>query len=156
MKEVIDLSEINITSGILHDQKLESIKLESDKLVLLLDIHYTSDCDGNEFCEKYKPFKKCEMVIELYNNAIFSVSLQTATKMRTGKFKGFELEVSDFIDLINQGYEATYLYSYVNSREIIIEIFINTYNAKGKFRKYRKCCSCNLTLEAKNVTFSWL
>ena len=152
MVELLDLRKHQIPDGILHDQMLSSASIDNKLLKLTFDIKWHEfDYEKNEFAQKYRDYKRCTIELDLseYNDENI-ISLYSALKS-TGEFKGAEIQIPEFIKLVNQNeMNFLYLYTYVSDRNIIIE-----FSAFGLSRRMKKYCSCELRSNTDEIRFIW-
>ena len=102
MTEECLLSEYEIKDGILHDQNLQSIDYNGNILSLDFSI---SVCENNysnqEFLNKYKNFKKCEIKCILDNEADNCVKLETSINKRNN-YQTKIMQIEDFLLLLQK------------------------------------------------------
>ena len=101
MEAVFDMESIDYPYGVLHDQKLKSVRNEDNKFIFTFNIElFKDDYDDEEFFEKYKDFKHCDMTVEL-NEEPFNYFELVSSINNKGKFKGLSLNRENFVDVIN-------------------------------------------------------
>ena len=154
MTNDFSLSSINIPYGVLHDQSLNKVKQEKNKIIFTFDIElYPQNYTDIDFYNRYKDCKHCDMIIELDEEPINYFQFTSCPKAN-GRFKGISFNREKFIDVINNSC-ATFVECSATYNELMIELCINFYNAHKKYRKYRKYDMCNITLNAKTVCWNW-
>lgn len=154
METVFEMSDIDYPYGVLHDQKLNSVRCEDNNFVFSFDIElFKDDYDDEEFYEKYKNFRHCDMVVELNNEPFNYFELVTCINTK-GKFKGLSLNRENFIDVINNVTSATFVLCSATYSEFKIELCVY-FDKKGKYKKYAKYDMCNITLDEKEVIWNY-
>ena len=58
METIFDMANINYPYGVLHDQKLKSVRNEDNKFIFTFDIEVFKDYYDEEIYEKYKNKKR--------------------------------------------------------------------------------------------------
>lgn len=153
MFEKLQLSDINIPYGLLHDQRILSVKLADNQLIFSFEIHINEeDYNSSDFYEKYKVFNRCDMIVQMKNDPINCFDLVSSVDKR-GKFVGLEINIDEFINLINKS-QSTFLFCYTNGFIFKIEFATDFYNSKD-MRKYRKYTMSYAELEAESVSWNW-
>lgn len=158
MTEKLVMSENNIPDGILHDQDLYKIELNSKELTLSFETHLFSDQEGIEFCEQYKDFTKCHIKCKLEGEYFCNAELETALNKKD-MYKVKILSVSEFVELANaelkkikeNDFHWTYLYTYISPgiRSAVIELSI--------WLKYKgvEYDMCKLELNTDEIEYIW-
>lgn len=158
MIEKFIMSENNIPDGILHDQDLYKIELNSKELTLSFETHLFSDQEGIEFCEQYKDFTKCHIKCKLEDEYFCNAELETALNKKD-MYKVKVLSVSEFVELANaelkkikdNDFHWTYLYMYISPgiRSAVIELSI--------WLKYKgvEYDMCKLELNTDEIEYIW-
>ena len=157
MTEKFDMTGLLIPDGILHDQKLSSISLHRDKFVLGFDIEF----DPNNYyddsrCEKYKDFKKCEIVFHLKEDGMHEVSLKTAPRAN-GTYIGYLMTLRKFTEAMDETLQnpdvknPEYVESSASNYAFTVELSIHP-STHVKFRKYD---TCDISIAADSVEFIW-
>ena len=128
--------------GVLHDQKLNSVKCENNQMIFTFDIkifpqNYVGDC-----YKQYECYKHCDMIVAMKEESFNDFNFVSATD-KNGKFEGISLSQAEFIDC------------FANNTELKIELSVNYYGAEKQYKKYRKFSICNITLSAEKVTWNW-
>lgn len=60
MEEILDVRNINIPDGVLHDRKLRRASFLNGELTLEFNIEiYEQDYIDKSYCERYKNYKSC-------------------------------------------------------------------------------------------------
>ena len=154
MTSEFDMSRIDIPYGILHDQKLINVKIENDKMIFTFDIEIYPQNYTDDFYKQYVGFKHCDMIVDMSEEP-FNYFQFVSCPDAKGKFKGLSLEREEFIDVINKASSVTFVECSVAYGEFRIELCIGYYDAKGQYRKYNKYSMCNITLDAKKITWNW-
>ena len=166
MTETLDMKDIKIPDGILHDQQLEFVEFNKaeGKLVLNLKTHLFSDYVGNEFCEKYKDYSKCSMICDLavddYFDCFNYVVFETIQKENI--FKSKILPIAEFEYIVNEEIKKqnllwnhtnwTYVDTYINPNTNSAIINLSGCFLKGKYRKFHPC---NLNIRVKTISWNW-
>ena len=153
METVFDMSSVNYPYGVLHDQKLKSVKNKDNKFIFSFDIQLFEDDYDKEIFEKYKNFKHCDMIVEL-NNEPFNYFELVESINSKGKFKGLSLNRKNFIEAINNVTTSTFVSCSATYGEFRTELCVY-FDRKGKYRKYGKYGMCYITLDAKNITWNY-
>ena len=153
METVFDMSSVNYPYGVLHDQKLKSVKNEDNKFIFSFDIELFEDDYDKEIFEKYKNFKHCDMIVEL-NDEPFNYFELVESINSKGKFKGLSLNRENFIEAINYATTATFISCSATYGEFRIELCVY-FDKKRKYKKYGKYDMCYITLDAKNITWNY-
>lgn len=154
METVFDMESIDYPYGVLHDQKLSSVKNEDNKFIFTFDIELLKDdYDDEEFFEKYKDFKHCDMTVEM-NEEPFNYFELVSSINNKGKFKGLSLNRENFVDVINNATSSSFVSCSATYGEFKIEL-CTFFDKKGKYKKYNKYCVLQITLDAKKVTWNY-
>lgn len=152
MTEYIDIKELSVTDGILHDQELTGIHLVDDELLMVFDnIEWFPDYEENNYALKYKDYTKCAVKLKVseYKDEN-TVDLYTALKSN-GLFKGIELSLSDFINLMNDHkIRLVYLGTIASDNNTVINL--SFYAKKGKYKKY---CTAEIHTRTDRIEFFW-
>ena len=143
METVFDMANINYPYGVLHDQKLKSVRNEDNKFIFTFDIEVFDDYD-EEIFEKYKNYKRCDMTVEM-NNEPFNYFELISSINNKGKFKGLSLNRENFVDVINNATSSSFVSCSATYGEFKIELCVY-YNKYGMFQ---------ITLDAKKVTWNY-
>lgn len=155
MTERFDLTKLNIPYGVLHDQKLNSVILENNKMIFTFDINiFEQNYYDKDFFDKYSAFKHCDMVVELCEEAFNYFEFSTAFN-KYDKKETICLDADDFIDIINHTDQSEFIDCYVSHRSFKIELGINYYNTQQKYKKFKKYAICNIELDARSVVWNW-
>lgn len=154
MTERLNLSDINIPGGMLHDHKLTNIKDDGNRIILSFDFYWMNDYVETEYTSKFKDCTKCEMVIEL-NDDFGEFALKGSVKRGTNKYNCLALNIDDFVDALNCCSEATFLSVYTNGYVLIIEFAVSFYNCKNYFKRFKRYGIAKMEVCAKSITCSW-
>lgn len=154
MTETFDMTTVNIPYGVLHDQKLKSVKCEDNKMIFTFEIKIYPENYMNDYYKKYENYQYCDMIVEMYDEPFNYLCFEGSPNNR-GKYKGISLNREDFLDAINKASSCTFVECSTSYREFRIELCIGFYKAKQKYRKYKKYNMCYATLDAKNVSWKW-
>lgn len=154
MNNEIIISHISMPYGVLHDQKLNSVKCENNQMIFTFDIKifpqdYVGDC-----YKQYECYKHCDMIVAMKEESFNDFNFVSATD-KNGKFEGISLSQAEFINAINNAYTAEFIDCFANNSELKIELSVNYYGAEKQYKKYRKFSICNITLSAEKVTWNW-
>lgn len=145
----------NISFGPLHDQLLKDVKLVGDELIFTYDIElYKDDFLNVEIYNNYKDFKFCDLSVKISDLDCSSVSLFTSLNKKN-HFKGVEISIDEFCKLTKIANYIQYGYCYISSNAVKLELFCSFYDAKGKYKKYKKYSSMDMTLYAEKVSCKW-
>ncbi len=154
METVFDMSSINYPYGVLHDQKLSRVKNEDNKFIFTFDIELFKDnYYDDEFFEKYKDFKHCDMIVEMNDEPFNYFDLVSPINSK-GKFKGLSLNREDFVDVINNATSSSFVSCSATYGEFKIELDAY-FSKKEKYKKYNKYGMFQITLDAKKVTWNY-
>lgn len=155
MNTEFDVYGFNLPCGLIHDQKLSNIKIENDTIVLTFDIElYPQNYSDDTVYNQYKDFKHCEMIIEMPECSDPNLQFQTTANSK-GVFKGIQLEVDDFVDALNNASSAEFVDCYVRCGEVIVDLDVGFYDAKGDFKKYKNYIWCVINTEASKLKWNW-
>lgn len=154
MIEVFNMNTVDIPYGILHDQKLKSVKCENNKMIFTFEIEIFPEDYTNDFYKKYEKYHYCNMIIEMFDEPFNYLSFEGCPN-KHGKYNGISLNREDFLDAINNANSCTFVECSATSREFRVELCIGFYKAKRKYKKYKKYSMCYATFEAKNVSWKW-
>lgn len=154
MNNEIIISHISMPYGVLHDQKLNSVKCENNQMIFTFDIKifpqdYVGDC-----YKQYECYKHCDMIVAMKEESFNDFNFVSATD-KNGKFEGISLSQAEFINAINNVYTAEFIDCFANNSELKIELSVNYYNAEKQYRKYRKFSLCSVALYAEKVIWNW-
>ncbi len=154
MNNEIIISHISMPYGVLHDQKLNSVKCENNQMIFTFDIkifpqNYVGDC-----YKQYECYKHCDMIVAMKEESFNNFNFVSATD-KSGKFEGISLSQAEFINAINNAYTAEFIDCFANNSELKIELSINYYDAEKQYRKYRKFSLCSVALYAEKVIWNW-
>lgn len=154
MKNEIHISQISMPYGVLHDQKLKSIKCENNQMIFTFGIkifpqNYVGDC-----YKQYENYKHCDMIVMMKDEPFNDFSFVSATD-KNGNFEGVSLSQAEFINAINNAYTAEFVDCFANNSKLKIELSVNYYGVEKQYKKYRKSSLCNITLSAEKVTWNW-
>ncbi len=153
MKEIFDLTTVNIPYGVLHDQRLKEVKHEDKKWIFTFDIEvYPQDYIG-DFYKTYQPYKHCDMVVECADDYCDCCLLSAVNSK--GKFEGLEIADNNVSDVINNAPMASFIGCFADGNLLKIEFGINYYNAKGKYESFKNYCQCCLSLMANKLEWNW-
>lgn len=109
MKTVFDMASINYPYGVLHDQKLKSVRNEDNKFIFTFDIEvFKEDYYDEEIYEKYKNYKHCDMTVEM-NEEPFNYFELVSSINNKGEFKGLSLNRENFVDVINNATSSSFV-----------------------------------------------
>lgn len=153
METVFDMTSVNYPYGVLHDQKLKSVKNDDNKFIFSFDIELFEDDYDKEIFEKYKNFKRCDMIVEMNSEPFNYFELVSAINTK-GKFKGIRLNRKDFVEMINGATTATFVSCSATYGEFKIELDAY-FSKKEKYKKYNKYGMFQITLDAKKVTWNY-
>lgn len=154
MIETFDMTTEDIPYGVLHDQSLKSVKCEDSKMIFTFDIKIYPQDYVNDFYKKYENYHSCDMIVEM-NDELFNDFCFESCPNKARKYRGISLELNEFLEAINNVDSCTFIGCSTYYNEFRIELYISFYNAKRKYRKYKKYISCNATLNATNVSWNW-
>lgn len=160
MTENFVMRENNIPDGMLHDQNLYEISLETGVLTLSFNIFLSKEeYGGNDFAKKYFEYKKCHIRCYLEDESFCDARLET-TQNKHGRGKFQYLSISEFVEIAdkeikartNKGlYPWEYLYTYAspNIRSAKIELCADI---KYKGTNYSMC---TLELDTNEIEYIW-
>lgn len=155
MEKRYNIEKVNIPYGVLHDQKLICVKSEKNKLIFKFEIEvYEDDYPNPEIFNMYKNFKYCDMEVEMDDEPWNYFRLETCPD-KHGKYKGISLNREDFLKVINNSSETTFIECSSTYGEFHIELCVDYYHSKKAYRKLKKYDMCRITIDAKNVTWTW-
>lgn len=154
MTRELDLATMGVPYGVLHDQRLSSVKLEDDKMIFSFCIELYKEDYTEDIYNKYKEYKHCDMTVELCDLQLNEYSFKTSVK-KDGTFKGISLNRDAFIDVINNASHATLIECSMACNEFRIELSTGFYDAKRPYKKYNKYSVIEIVLYAKQVTWNW-
>ena len=154
MIEKFDLDKFNIPYGVLHDQKLESVMVEEHKMIFKFKIEIYKEDLELEIYNKYKDYEYCEMIVEMSEEPFNYFRLQSCPN-NCGKYKGIIFSREDFLDIVNDSIESTFIECSATYGEFGIELCTMDYQSKKYRRKYKKYDIFHIVLDAKNVTWKW-
>ena len=153
MVEILDLKSVHIPYGVLHDQKLLSVKEEKNQLIFTFDIKIYPQNYTDDFYKKYEQYNRCDMIVDMVDEPFNYFILETTMNNR-GKYKALSLNRLDFVDGINDS-ESTFIGCTTNGYEFCIELCVNFYNSK-KHKKLKKYNICKIEIYCnKSVTWKW-
>ena len=149
----MELNNVDIPYGVLHDQRLISVREERNQLIFSFDIKiYPQDYNG-DFYKNYQLYNRCDMIVEMVDKPFNYFNLTTTPNNR-GKYKGLSLSRQDFIDYINDS-ESVFIGCSTNEFEFCIELCVNFFNSK-KYKKLKKYDICNIEIDCnKSVFWKW-
>ena len=154
METVFDMSTIDYPYGVLHDQKLSSVKIEDNKFIFTFDIELFKDnYYDEEVYEKYKSYKHCDMTVEM-NDEPFNYFELVSSINSKGKFKGLSLNRENFVDVINNATSTTFVLCSATYGEFKIELSVY-FDKRSKYKTYNKYGMFKITLDAKKVTWNY-
>ena len=154
MLEVFNLSNINIPYGILHDQKLKSVKYEDNRLIFTFDIKIYPEDYTNDYYKTYLEYKHCDMIVYM-NAEPFNYFRMLSCPNKRGQLKGLDLNGDDFLEALNNANSVTFVECATTYREFSIELCADFYNAKGIFRKFKNYNMCYATIDTDKVEWNW-
>ena len=157
MTEKLEFKKIKIPDGILHDQDLKDVFFDKNKreLVLTFETYLFSDYIGNEFCERYKDYKKCRIYLQLSEGECDNYGvLKTAVK--NNAYKSKIISLSEFEKEVNSEIKNNKAWKYIqtvicpnwNEAQIVLCGFFSK-------RKYRRYSMCVLNLSVKEIIWDW-
>lgn len=153
MEDILDVKNIHIPDGVLHDQKLKSAGLNGNVLTLVFDIEvYENDYYLLDFYKKFKDFKICTVTIECDGSNVMLLG------NKNNKIKGAWIELDEFVNYVNNSGAVFNFYDIFASGayEVHIEFVVNNYSNKNiKFRKYKGINTAILEVNTDKITFEW-
>lgn len=153
METVFDMASVHYPYGVLHDQKLRSVKNEDNKFIFTFDIELFKNDYDEEVYDKYKSYKHCDMTVEM-NDEPFNYFELVSSLNGKGKFKGLSLNRESFVEVIKNATSATFVLCSATYGEFKIELSV-FFDNKGKYKTYNKYCVFQITLDAKKVTWNY-
>ncbi|MGN0457767.1 MAG: hypothetical protein ACI4IL_02195 [Eubacterium sp.] len=154
MTSEFDMSRVDMPYGVLHDQKLSKVTSDNNKMIFTFDIEIYPQNYTDDFYKQYEDYKHCDMIVEMQEEP-FNYFQFVSCPGKNGKFKGLDLGREEFIDIINNASSATFVECSATYGEFRIELCVNYYNAKNKYKRYKKYGMCYITLDAKKIIWNW-
>lgn len=151
METVFDMSSVHYPYGVLHDQALNCVKLDENKIIFNFDIELFENDYNDEIYQEYKNYKHCDMIVEM-NDEPFNYFELVSSIDSNGNFKGLSLNREDFIKVINNANSSSFVSCSATYGEFKIELAV--YFDK-KHKKYNKYCMCQITIDAKKVVWKY-
>ena len=74
---------------------------------------------------------------------------------KSGKYKGLEISLEKLIEISKIANYISFDTCLTNGYELEIILFSSFYDAKGKYKKYKKYASIEITLYASKITWNW-
>ena len=155
MENSLEIADIEIPYGVLHDQVIEKVTCQDNTMVFTFAIRLFPDDYADDIYEKYSPYAHCDMCVDLAKEPFNYFLLETALDRRS-KYCGLSLGRAEFSDVANHADEMTFLSCGVdpNVRELQV-LFVIQFRQKGAYRKYRKYGMCRVELNAERVRWNW-
>ena len=154
MQAELDVSEVMIPYGVLHDQVLTDVRYENGSMTFSFNVRMFPEDYPDETYQKYAAFKRCDMIVTLSPEPFLYFYLETCPDRRD-RYQGRRLDSADFPDVIRHAQTVTFLECSAACRELQIELAVNFSHAKGQYRKYRKSAVCRVLLDATKVEWKW-
>lgn len=154
MNNEIIISHISMPYGVLHDQKLKSVKCENNRMIFTFDIKIFPQNYVGDFYKQYESYKHCDMIVDMKDELFNDFRFVSETD-KNGKFKGITLSQAEFVNAINNAYTAEFVDCFASNSKLKIELSVNYYGAEKQYKKYRKFSLCNITLSSEKVTWNW-
>ena len=156
METGLEIANIEIPYGVLHDQILQKVVCRDNTMVFTFGIRLFPNDYANDVYEKYLPYKHCDMLVDMTKEPLNYFLLETAVD-RNDKYRGLSLGREAFLDAANHADEMTFLSCGVDAacREFHILFGIHFQHPTGAYRKYRKYGTCRVELSAERVQWKW-
>lgn len=156
METGLEIANIEIPYGVLHDQILQKVVCRDNTMIFTFDIRLSPEGYASDIYEKYLPYKHCDMFVELAKEPFNYFLLETAVNRRS-KYRGLTLGRAEFLDAANHADEMTFLDCGVDAacREFHILFSMNFCQPKGAYRKFGKYGMCRVELNAERVRWKW-
>ena len=108
MNNEIIISHISMPYGVLHDNKLNSVKCENNQMIFTFDIkifpqNYVGDC-----YKQYECYKHCDMIVAMKEESFNDFNFVSATD-KNGKFEGISLSQAEVLYAIINAYTADFI-----------------------------------------------
>ena len=154
MKTDFEISSVNIPYGVLHDQKLKSMKYIDDEIMFTFDIElYPHDYPDDTY-DKYKNYKYCDMKVQLSSKEDNYCCLSSCLD-KNDEYKGLEITIEELCDLSKNANYLLFNTCLSNGNEFRILFSFGFYDAKGKYKKYKDYASLEMILLVKNASWNW-
>ena len=154
MTSEFDMSTVKIPYGVLHDSELTGVSCENNSMIFSFKFDIYPEDYTDDFYKQYESFKHCDMIVEMNEEPFNYFRLETCMN-NSGKFQGLCLNREDFLNVINNASNVTFVECAVSYREFTVELCVDYYHAKGKYKKYKKYHMCYITLDAAKVKWKW-
>lgn len=99
MKNAINISQMSMPYGVLHDQKLKSVKCENNRMIFTFDIKIFPHDYVGDYYKQYESYKHCDMIVDMKDEPFNDFRFVSATD-KNGKFKGISLSQAELMQSI--------------------------------------------------------